>query len=103
MRFQRLAARAGKDIPVRVVAELILAEEAVAHRRPALRLRNMGCKAHLLASLDVLDLEVAAIGDDVDPLDAENRAGRFGSLARRPMSTTWLVTSCSTISLYLAS
>ena len=41
----------------------------------------------LLAGLDVLDLEVDAIGDDIDSLDIENGAGWLGCLrqkARRP-------------------
>ena len=37
----------------------------------------------LLAGLDVLDLEVAAVGDDVDRLDTENAAGRFGGLRQQ--------------------
>ena len=59
--------------------------------------------AGLLAGLDVLDLEVAAVGDDVDRLDPENVAGRPAVCVKRPMSTTWLVTACSTIILFLAS
>src|ERR1700730_17753493 len=34
----------------------------------------------LLAGLDVLDLEVTPIGDDIDALDVEDDAGRFGCL-----------------------
>jgi hypothetical protein len=33
-----------------------------------------------LAGFDVLDFEVAAIGDDVDRLDVQNLAGRFCGL-----------------------
>jgi hypothetical protein len=33
-----------------------------------------------VARVDVLDFEMAAIGDDIDPLDAEDRARRFGRL-----------------------
>ena len=33
-----------------------------------------------LAGLDVLDLEVTPIGDDIDALDVEDDAGRFGCL-----------------------
>ena len=40
----------------------------------------MGLHPGLLAGLDVLDLEIAAVGDDRDPLDAENLLGRL----RRP-------------------
>jgi hypothetical protein len=36
-------------------------------------------QAGLLAGFDVLDLEVAAIGDDIDLLDIENDAGGLGS------------------------
>jgi hypothetical protein len=80
VRRQGLPRRAGENISVRVVTELVLAEEAVAHRRPALRLGDMGREPRFVAGFDVLDLEVAAIGDDVDPLDAEDRTGRFGGL-----------------------
>jgi hypothetical protein len=37
----------------------------------------------LLAGLDVLDLEVAAVGDDVDPLDVQNLASRFCGLRQQ--------------------
>ena len=43
----------------------------------------MGNAAGLLASLDVLDFEVAAVGDDVDRLDAQNFAGRLGGLRQQ--------------------
>jgi hypothetical protein len=77
-----------------------LAGFALAHRRAALRLGNVGNAAGLLASLDILNLEVAAIGDDVD---AQDFAGRLRGLRQRPMSTTWLVIGCSTISVFFAS
>jgi hypothetical protein len=40
----------------------------------------MGREHRLLAGLDVLDLEVTPIGDDIDALDVEDDAGRFGCL-----------------------
>ena len=40
----------------------------------------MGRQPRLFAGLNVLDLEVAAIGDDIDILDIENGAGRLGGL-----------------------
>ena len=52
----------------------------MAHRRSALLLGNMGRQPRLFAGLNVLDLEVAAIGDDIDILDIENGAGRLGGL-----------------------
>ena len=56
-----------------------------------------------LAGFDVLDFEVAAIGDDVDRLDVQNSRAGSAVCVSRPMSTTWLVTACSTISLFFAS
>jgi uncharacterized protein YlxW (UPF0749 family) len=43
----------------------------------------MGNAAGCLAGLDVLALEVAAIGDDVDRLDAQDLAGRLGDLRQQ--------------------
>ena len=40
----------------------------------------MGNTTSLLAGLDVLALEVAAVGDDIDCLDFKDRAGRFDGL-----------------------
>ena len=80
MRRQDFAGGTDIDIPVGIVAELILAEEAIAHRWAALRLGNIGCQASLLAGLDILDLEVAAIGDNVDLLNTQNLARRLGRL-----------------------
>ena len=40
----------------------------------------MGRQPRLFAGLNVLDLEVAAIGDDIDILDIENGAGQLGGL-----------------------
>ena len=69
-----------------------------------MRSGNVRDAAGLLAGLDVLDLEVAAVGDDVDRLDVQNLGGPvLRSASSRPMSTTWLVTACSTISLCFAS
>ena len=48
-----------------------------------LRLGNVGNAAGLLASLDILDFEVAAIGDDVDRLDAQDFAGRLRGLRQQ--------------------
>jgi hypothetical protein len=67
---QYLPGRADVGVEPGVVSELVLAKQALAHRRAALRLGNVGNAAGLLASLDILDFEVAAIGDDVDRLDA---------------------------------
>jgi hypothetical protein len=70
-------------IPVRIIAKLVLAEQTIAHRRSALRLGNMGRQPRLFAGLDVLDLEIAAIGNDIDILDIENGAGRLGGLGQQ--------------------
>src|ERR1700732_92106 len=83
VRFQGLPARTGEDIPLRVVAELILVEEATAHSRPPLRLWDMRGQARLIAGHDILDLEVATVGDNVDPLDAEDGAGGFSRLLQQ--------------------
>ena len=42
----------------------------------------MGRQPRLFAGLNVLDLEVAAIGDDIDILDIENGACRLGGLGQ---------------------
>src|SRR5580698_4888250 len=76
-RRQHLPGRANIGVALGVVAKLVLAEEALADRGAALRSGNVRDAAGLLAGLDVLDLEVAAVGDDVDRLDVENLAGRF--------------------------
>jgi hypothetical protein len=103
VRRQGFSGRTDEDIPGRIVAELLLGEEALARRRSALRLGDMGREPRLLAGLDVLDLEVTPIGDDIDALDVEDGAGRPAVCVSRPMSTTWLVTACSTIILCFAS
>src|SRR5580700_9992485 len=71
-RRQHLPGRADIGVAPRVVAKLVLAEEVLAHRGAALRSGNVRNAAGLLAGLDVLDFEVAAIGDDVDRLDVQN-------------------------------
>ena len=102
-RRQQLPIRANIGVAPHVVAKLVLAKEALAHRGAALRSGNVRDAARLLAGLDVLDLEVAAVGDDVDGLDVQNLAAGSAVCVNRPMSTTWLVTACSTISLFFAS
>ena len=42
-----------------------------------------GDEPRFVAGVDVLDLEVAAIGDDIDPLDTEDRTRRFGGLLQQ--------------------
>ena len=49
-----------------------------------MRLGNVRDAAGLLTGLNVLGLEVAAIGDDVDRLDVQNLAGRFCGLRQKP-------------------
>jgi hypothetical protein len=63
----------------------------------------VGNAAGLLAGLDVFDLEVAAIATtSIVSTPRISRAGSEVSVSR-PMSTTWFVTACSTISLFFAS
>ena len=66
-----------------VVAELILAEQARSDRRTTLRARHIRVDPGLLAGLDVLDLEITPVGDDRDPLHAENLLCRFGGLCQQ--------------------
>jgi hypothetical protein len=80
VRRKSFSGRTNVHILVRIIPELVLAEKTFAHRRSALRLGNMGRQPRLFAGLDVLDLEVAAIGDDIDILDIENDVGRLGGL-----------------------
>ena len=47
-------------------------------RGAALRSGNVRNATDLLTGLNVLDLEVAAVGDDTDRLDVQNLAGRVG-------------------------
>jgi hypothetical protein len=44
------------------------------------RMEHLGTHPGLVASLDVLDLEVAAIGDEVDCLDAQKSRSRRRSV-----------------------
>jgi hypothetical protein len=48
-----------------------------------LRSGNVRNATDLLVGLDVLDLEVAAVGDDVDHLDVQNLASRFCGLRQQ--------------------
>ena len=82
-RRQQLPGRADVGVEPGVVSELVLAKQALAHRRAALRLGNVGNAAGLLAGLDVFDLEVAAIRDDVDRLDPQDFAGRLRGLRQQ--------------------
>ena len=66
-----------------VVSKLVLAKQALAHRGAALRPGNVRNAADFLAGLDILSLEVAAVGDDVDRLDAQDFAGRLGGLRQQ--------------------
>ena len=56
-------------------------EKVTTHRRAPLRLGDMGRKPGFVAGFDILDLEVAAIADDVDPLDAEDPGGAAAAIA----------------------
>ena len=60
-RRQQLPGRADVGVALGVVQELVLAKQALARRGATLRPGNVGNAAGLLASLDVLALEVAAI------------------------------------------
>ena len=70
-------------VPLSVVAKLVLAKEALADRGAALRSGNVRNAAGLLAGLDVFSLEVAAIGHDIDCLDAEDFAGWLCGLSKQ--------------------
>jgi hypothetical protein len=80
---QHLPGRADISVAPRVVAKLVLAEEALADRGAALRSGNVRNATDFLTGLDVLGLEVAAVGDDVDRLDVQNLAGRFCGLRQQ--------------------
>jgi hypothetical protein len=108
-------------VAVCVVLKFILAEVTGLDRGTALRTRHIGHDPSLLAGLNILDLEIALVGNGFDGLDAKDLLRRLSSLRQyprlaippsklggtfgqpRPMSTTWLVTCCSTISLCLVS
>src|SRR5262249_7053540 len=83
--MKMLTCWAEKAVAGWVVAELIFTEQARSDRGTALRTRHVRVDPDFLAGLDVLDLEVAPVGHDRDPLHAKNLLG------------------CSTISLCLAS
>ena len=67
---QHVPGRADIGVSPRVVSKLVLAEEALADLRAALRSVNVRYEGGLLAILDILYFEVTAIGDDIDLLDA---------------------------------
>src|SRR5215469_3228410 len=66
-----------------VIAELIFAEQACSDRGTALWARHVRVEPGLLAGLDVLDLEIAPVGHDRDPLHSENLFCRFSGLCRQ--------------------
>ena len=68
-----------------------------------MRSGNVRDAAGLLAGVDVLDLEVAAVGDDVDHLDIQNLASRFSGLRQQTHVHDLVGHACSTISLCLGS
>ena len=67
----RCPSRTNKDILVRLVAKDFLAEKALPYGRAAERLGHIRGDACHLAGLDVFDLEVAAVGHRIDPLNAQ--------------------------------
>ena len=79
-----MSAWTGVDVGRGIVGERLLGEEPVGGRRTPYRLRHKGRDAGRLGGFDVLDLEVAAIGDSIDPLDAENLTGGGGRLGQQP-------------------
>ena len=66
-----------------VVGELIFAEQARSDRGTTLWTRHVRVDAGLLAGLDILDLEIASVGHDRDPLDSEKLFCRFGGLGQQ--------------------
>ena len=66
-----------------VVAELVFPEQDRSDGRTTLWARHVRVDPGLLAGLDVLDLEIAPIGHDRDPLYSENLFCRFGSLCQQ--------------------
>src|SRR5437588_610377 len=66
-----------------VVAELGFSEQACSDRRATLGARHVRVDPGFLAGLDVLDLEVASIGHDRDPLHSEIFFCRFGGLCQQ--------------------
>jgi len=79
-----MSAWTGVDVGCGIVGERLLGEEPVGGRRTPYRLRHKGRDAGGLSCFDVLDLEVAAIGDSIDPLDAEDLTGGRGRLGQQP-------------------
>src|SRR3954454_19290738 len=73
--LQSVTGRAQDAVTGRVVSELILAEQAGPDRGAALRARHIGRHSGLLTSLDVLDLEVAAVGNHRDAVRAKQFLG----------------------------
>jgi hypothetical protein len=65
------------------VAELVFTEQTRSDRGTTLRAGHVRFDPGLLAGLDVLDLEMAAIGHDRDPLHSENLSCRFGGLGQQ--------------------
>jgi hypothetical protein len=82
-RRKKLPGRADIGVPFGVVAKLVLAEESLARRRPALGPGHMRRQPRLLAGLDVLGSEIALVGDDIDSFDIEDGAGGFGGLLQQ--------------------
>src|ERR1700729_2299555 len=82
-RRQYLPGRADIGVAPRVVVKLVLAKEALADRGAALRSGNVRNATDPLTGLDVLDFEVAAIGDDIDRLDAQGLTGRLRGLRQQ--------------------
>ena len=66
-----------------VVAELIFTEQTRSDRGTTLGTRHVRVNPGLLTGLDVLDLEVAPVGHDRDPLHSENLFCRFGGLCQQ--------------------
>src|SRR6266851_6606130 len=81
--MKTLTCWAEKAVAGWVVAELIFTEQARSDRGTTLRTRHVRVDPSLLAGLDVLDLEIAPIGHDRDPLHSENLLCRFGGLCQQ--------------------
>src|SRR6266404_8570176 len=81
--MKTLTCWAEKAVAGWVVAELIFTEQARSDRGTTLRTRHARVDPGLLTGLDVLDLEIAPIGHDRDPLHSENLFCRFGGLCQQ--------------------
>src|ERR1019366_9710482 len=68
VRRKSFSGRTNVHILVRIIPELVLAEQTIAHRRSALRLGNMGRLPRLFTGPDVPGLEGGAIGLDIHAL-----------------------------------